>query len=82
MVKGSKNLFHAHKPKNQASIDTCIYAKIGFKPRLIKRDRERHSIIINEKNSTKRVLQLLRSMQSSLEKKHYYRLVHILKLIN
>jgi hypothetical protein len=56
-VKGWKNVFQANRPKKQAEVVILISNKIDFKPKLIKRGRKGHFIIIKGKKSTKMISQ-------------------------
>jgi exonuclease III len=44
-VKGWKKIYQASSPQKQARIAILISDKVDFKPTLIKRDKEGHSII-------------------------------------
>jgi exonuclease III len=46
-VKGWKKIYQASGPWKQAGVAILISDKIDFKPTLIKRDKEGHSILIN-----------------------------------
>lgn len=48
-VKGWKKVSHANVPKKQTCIVIKISDKIGFKPKLAGRDKERQFILIKEK---------------------------------
>jgi hypothetical protein len=43
-VKEYKKIDHANGSQNQAGVATRISYKINFKPKLVKRDKEGHSI--------------------------------------
>jgi exonuclease III len=45
-VKGWKKIYQANGPPKQAGVAILISDKIDFKPTLIKRDKEGHSILI------------------------------------
>jgi hypothetical protein len=47
--KGWKTIFQANGPKKQAGIDILLCNKINFQPEVIKKDKERHFILINGK---------------------------------
>ena len=49
-VKGWKKMFQANRLKKQARYKYYVFNKIGFQPKLIKRDRESYFKIIKEKN--------------------------------
>ena len=48
-VKGWKRIFQANGPKKQAVAAILIWNKINFQPKVIKKDKEGHFIIINGK---------------------------------
>ena len=48
-VKGWKTIFQANEPKKQASIAILISKKINFQPKVIKKDKEGHFILIKGK---------------------------------
>ena len=52
-IKGWKNTFQANGPKKQAGIAILISNKIDFQPKLIKKGREKHFILIKRKNPPK-----------------------------
>jgi exonuclease III len=52
-VKGWKKIYQANGPRKQARVAILISDKLDFKPTLIKRDKEGHSILIKG-NYTKR----------------------------
>jgi exonuclease III len=45
-VKGWKKIYQANGPRKQAGVAILISDKVVFKPTLIKRDKEGHSILI------------------------------------
>jgi exonuclease III len=45
-VKGWKKIYQASGPRKQAGVAMLILDKVDFKPTLIKRDKEGHSVII------------------------------------
>jgi exonuclease III len=45
-MKGWKKIYQANGPQKQAGVATLISDKVDFKPTLIKRDKEGHSILI------------------------------------
>jgi hypothetical protein len=45
-VKGWKKIYQANGPPKQAGVAILISDKVDFKPTLIKRDKEGHSILI------------------------------------
>jgi exonuclease III len=47
-VKGWK-IYQANGPQNQAGVAVLISEKVDFKPTLIKRDKEGHSILVKGK---------------------------------
>ena len=48
-VKGWKTIFQANGPKKQAGVAILISNKINFQPRVIKKDKEEHFILIKGK---------------------------------
>ena len=52
-VKGWKTIFQANGPKKQAGLAILISNKINFQPKVIKKDKEGHLILIKGKKSTK-----------------------------
>jgi hypothetical protein len=48
-VKGWKTIFQANGPKKQAGVAILILNKIGFQPKVIKKDKEEHFILIKDK---------------------------------
>jgi exonuclease III len=46
LVKGWKKIYQANGPRKQAGVAILILDKVNFKPTLIKRDKEGHSILI------------------------------------
>jgi exonuclease III len=48
-VKGWEAIFHANGAKIQAGVDILISNKIDFQPKVIKKDKERHFILIKGK---------------------------------
>jgi hypothetical protein len=49
-VKGWKTNFQANGPKKQAGIAILISDKIDFQPKVIKKEKEGHFILIKGKN--------------------------------
>jgi hypothetical protein len=45
-VKGWKKTYQGNGPQKQAGVAILISDKVEFKPTLIKRDKEEHSILI------------------------------------
>jgi exonuclease III len=45
-MKGWKKIYQDNGPRKQAGVATLISDKVDFKPTLIKRDKEGHSILI------------------------------------
>jgi hypothetical protein len=45
-MKGWKKIYQANGPQKQAGVAILISDKVDFKPTLIKRDKEGHSILI------------------------------------
>jgi exonuclease III len=45
-MKGCKNIYRASGPRKQAGVPILISDKVDFKPTLMKRDEEGHSILI------------------------------------
>jgi hypothetical protein len=50
-VKGWKIVFQANGPKKQAGIAILIFNKIYFQPKVVKKDKEGHFILIKGKSS-------------------------------
>jgi hypothetical protein len=48
-VKGWKTIFQANGLKKQAGVAILISNKIDFQPKVIKKDKEGHSILIKGK---------------------------------
>jgi exonuclease III len=48
-VKGRKTIFQANGPKKQAGIAILISNRIDFQPKVIKKDKEGHFILIKGK---------------------------------
>ena len=48
-VKGWKTIFQANGPKKQAGVAILISNKINFQPKVIKKDKERHFVLITGK---------------------------------
>jgi exonuclease III len=48
-VKGWKTIFQANGPKTQAGVAILISNKIDFQPKVIKKDKEEHFILIKGK---------------------------------
>ena len=44
-VKGWKKIFHANGNEKKAGVAILILDKIDFKPKTVRRDRERHDIM-------------------------------------
>jgi exonuclease III len=49
-VKSWKTIFQANSLKKQVGVAILIWNKINFQPKLIKKDKEGHFIVIKEKN--------------------------------
>jgi hypothetical protein len=49
-VKGWKTILQANSPKKQAGVANLILNKINFQPKVIKKDKEGHLILIKGKN--------------------------------
>ena len=49
-VKGWKTIFQANDPKKEAGVTILILNKINFQPKVIKKDKEGHFILIKGKN--------------------------------
>ena len=45
-VKGWKNIFHANRDQKKAGVAILISDKINFKTKVVKRDKDRHYIVI------------------------------------
>jgi hypothetical protein len=50
-MKGWITIFQANSPKKQAGVAILISDKIDFQPKVIKKDKERHFILIKGKSS-------------------------------
>ena len=48
-VKGWKTIFQANGPKKQGGVATLISNKIDFQPKVVKKDKEEHFILIKGK---------------------------------
>jgi exonuclease III len=48
-VKGWKTIFQANGPKKQAGVAILIWIKIDFQPKVIKKEKEGHFILIKGK---------------------------------
>jgi hypothetical protein len=48
-VKGWKTIFQANGPKKQAGVAILISNKIDFQPKVIKKAKERHFILVKGK---------------------------------
>jgi exonuclease III len=48
-VKGWKTIFQANGPKKQAGVAMLISNKIDFQPKVIKKDKEEHFILVKGK---------------------------------
>jgi hypothetical protein len=48
-MNGWKTVFQANGLKKQAGADILIFNKINFQPKVIKKDKERHFILIKGK---------------------------------
>jgi hypothetical protein len=56
MVKDWKKISKAHAPRKQAGVAILILDKVDFKPILIKRDKEGHSILIKGNIDQKEII--------------------------
>jgi hypothetical protein len=54
--EGWETIFQANGPKTQAGVPVVISDKIDFQPKVIKKDKEGHFILIKEKNLPRRTL--------------------------
>ena len=52
-VKGWKTNFQANGPKKQAGVTILISNKIDFQPKVIKKDKEEHFILVKGKSTKK-----------------------------
>jgi exonuclease III len=52
-VKGWKTIFQAYGPKKQAGVPILILNKIEFQPKLFKKDKEGHFLLIKVKFAKK-----------------------------
>jgi hypothetical protein len=52
-VKGWKTILQANGPKKQAGVAILISNKINFQPKVIKKDKEGHFILIKGKSTKK-----------------------------
>jgi exonuclease III len=59
-VKGWNKFFHANGPKKQAGIAILILNKINFQPKVIKKDKEGHFILIKGKKIYQEELSILK----------------------
>jgi exonuclease III len=48
-VKGWKTIFQANDPKKKAGVAILIWNKINFQPKVIKKDKEGHFILVKGK---------------------------------
>jgi hypothetical protein len=48
-VEGSKTIFQANGPKKQAGVAILVSNKIDFQPKVIKKDKKGHFILIKGK---------------------------------
>jgi hypothetical protein len=55
-MKGWKMIYQANGPQNQAGVAILISDKVHFKPTLIKRDKEGHSILIKGEIDQKEIV--------------------------
>jgi exonuclease III len=55
-VKCWKKIYQANGPRKQAGVAILISDKVDFKPTLIKRDKEGHSILIKEEIHQKEII--------------------------
>lgn len=63
-IKGWKKIFQANGPKKQVVVATLIFEKIDFKPKLSRREREGHYMLVKG-NYPKRTLQFLTSVHQA-----------------
>jgi exonuclease III len=54
-MKGWKKIYQANGPRKQAGVAIVISDKVDFKPTLIKRDKEGHSILIKGEMDQKEI---------------------------
>jgi hypothetical protein len=54
-MKGWKKIYQANGPQIQAEVAILISDKVDFKPTLIKRDKEGHSILIKGERAQKEI---------------------------
>jgi hypothetical protein len=54
-VKGWKKIYQANDPRKQAGVAILNTDKVDFKPTLIKRDKEGHSILIKGETYQKEI---------------------------
>jgi exonuclease III len=55
-VKGCKTIFQKNGPKKQVGVAILISNKIDFQPKVIKKDKKGHFILIKGKNLPRRTL--------------------------
>jgi exonuclease III len=55
-MKGWKKIYQANGPRKQAGVEILISHKVDFKPTLIKRDKEGHSILIKGEIDQKEII--------------------------
>jgi hypothetical protein len=53
-VRVWKTIFQANGPKKQAGVAILILDKMDFQPKVIKKDKEGHFMLIKGKKSTKK----------------------------
>ena len=79
--KGWEKIFQANGPKKQAGVVILISDKIDFKPKLIRREREGHHILIRGKMHQDDISMPQTQEHPSLYKKRYYSLNYTLTLM-
>jgi exonuclease III len=55
-MKGWKKIYQANGPQKQAGVAILISDKVDFKPTLIKRDKEGHSVLIKGEIDQKEII--------------------------
>jgi hypothetical protein len=49
-IKGCKTIFQENGPKKQAGVAILILNKINFQPKVIRKDKKEHIILVKGKN--------------------------------